>query len=484
MAGSGYNYDLFVIGGGSGGLAASKRAAILGKKVAVADFVTPSPAGTTWGLGGTCVNVGCIPKKLMHFAASVPGQIGDMQGLGWNTKQSHNWETMVNNIGSYIKGLNFGQRNDLRSKEVTYYNKFAKFIDEHTVELTDKMGQTEVVTADKFIIACGGRPNYGEAEGAREHCISSDDIFWMKKPPGKTLVVGASYIALECAGFLVGLGFDTTVMVRSILLRGFDQSIAERIGTFMEEEGCKFARKMVPTKFEKEGDKIVVYTKDGLFGKYDTVLMAVGRTGLCSTLNLEAAGVEYDKESSKIVPGKDHVEATNKPNIFAIGDILKGLPELTPVAIQAGQLLAERLYNNKTEMMDYTGIATTVFTPLEYGVVGLSEQDAEEQYGKDGVKVYHTLYKPLNWALNDKRPDCYLKAVVETKSGNEKILGLHICGINAAEIIQGYAVAYRLGMTKTTLDQTVGIHPCDSEVFTTLDTVKVEGVDLEGPGGC
>lgn len=461
-------------------MAASKRAASYGRKVAVADFVQPSPAGTTWGLGGTCVNVGCIPKKLFHFAAGVPSQAADMANFGWNTKQTHNWEKMVSNVNNYIKGINFSSKGELRSADVKYYNKYAKFIDPHTIELTDKKGEKETVTADKILIATGGRPNSGDYPGADEHCISSDDIFWKKTPPGKTLVIGASYIALECAGFFAGLGFDTTVMVRSILLRGFDQEIAEKIGDYMEEEGVKFARGMVPTKFEKEGDQIVAYTKDGEFGKFDTVLLAIGRKGNAGKLNLEAAGVEYNKSTGKIQAPASHSEGTNVDHIFAIGDVLEGRPELTPVAIQAGQLLADRLYGGSNSHMDYKNIATTVFTPLEYGTVGLSEENIKDS--QDDYTVFQGLYKPLIWALSDHRGSCFLKVIVENSS--DKVVGMHVLGINSAEIIQGFSAAVKAGITKKQLDMTVGIHPCDAEALTMVDQVKIDGVELEGPAGC
>jgi thioredoxin reductase (NADPH) len=180
-----YDYDLFVIGGGSGGLAAVKAAADLGKKVAVADYVKPSPAGTTWGIGGTCVNVGCIPKKLMHISSLFRDGQADAHGAGWNTLSSHNWEEMVTNINNYIKSLQWGSKNELRSKNAKYYNKFATFVDPHTLKLEDKNGATETVTAANILIACGGRPAYGDYPGAKECCISSDDIFWQKKTARK-----------------------------------------------------------------------------------------------------------------------------------------------------------------------------------------------------------------------------------------------------------------------------------------------------------
>jgi thioredoxin reductase (NADPH) len=195
-----YQYDFFVIGGGSGGLAASKEAAYLGAKVALADFVKPTPIGTKWGLGGTCVNVGCIPKKMMHYAGHLYENLQDYQLVGYPTKiqKTHDWENMVEKVQTYIKKLNFGYRSALRSKKVVYYNKLARLVDQHTIELTDAKGKTEQVTANKILIAVGGRPNNGDIPGSFENCITSDDIFSLQKSPGKTLVVGASYIALVC----------------------------------------------------------------------------------------------------------------------------------------------------------------------------------------------------------------------------------------------------------------------------------------------
>ena len=228
MAGESVHYDLLVIGGGSGGLACSKAAAKLGKKVAVCDFVKPSPAGTTWGLGGTCVNVGCIPKKLMHQAALLGEGMKDAASYGWEVppEPKHSWETMVGAVTMHVKSLNFGYRADLMSNAVKYYNAYATFVDEKTVKAVDKKGKETTITADKFVIAVGGRPRYPDIPGAKEHCITSDDVFSMKTPPGKTLVVGASYVALECAGLLHGVGFDTTVLMRSVPLRGFDAHMA------------------------------------------------------------------------------------------------------------------------------------------------------------------------------------------------------------------------------------------------------------------
>ena len=231
-----YEYDLIVIGGGSGGLACAKQASKLGAKVAMCDFVKPSPLGTKWGLGGTCVNVGCIPKKLMHTAALLRESMLDYDAYGWelgdekSLPQVVNWPKMVQNVQNHIKSLNFKYRVELREKDVKYEKKLASFTDDpHTIEMKDKNGNISTATARRIVVAVGGRPTPINCEGG-ELAISSDDIFSMKTVPGKTLIIGASYIALECAGFLRGCGFDVTVMVRSILLRGFDRDCCERIG--------------------------------------------------------------------------------------------------------------------------------------------------------------------------------------------------------------------------------------------------------------
>mmetsp|Transcript_50715 Transcript_50715/g.80401 ORF Transcript_50715/g.80401 Transcript_50715/m.80401 type:complete len:484 (-) Transcript_50715:88-1539(-) len=479
-----FDYDFFVIGGGSGGLAAAKAAAAYpGVKVAVADFVKPSPAGTTWGLGGTCVNVGCIPKKLMHMSSLYRETQADVHNMGWETKSSHSWSNMVTKVDQYIKGLNYGAKTELAEKSIKYYNKFATFTGPNTVKLTDKNGKEESVTAKYILIACGGRPNLGGYPGAEECCISSDDIFWRKEPIGKTLVVGASYIALETAGFCAAFGFDTTVMVRSILLRGFDEESAKRIGEYMEKKGCKFIRETVPSKFEKTADgKVKVFVNDKEFDIYDTVFVAIGRTGCGSWLNLEAVGIPYDK-NGKITVNKD--DSTNVPSIFGIGDICAGVPELTPVAIQAGRLLVNRLFGGKTKLMDYVNICTTVFTPIEYGTVGYSEEEAIKVKGKDNIKIYHALAKPLEWALNDHREGDYgFFKVITDKTQNEKVIGCHILGPNAGEVIQCLGVAILAGCTKEHLDDCVGIHPTFAEGLTTLSDEKVDGKEVAPPAAC
>jgi glutaredoxin len=483
-----FDYDIVVIGGGSGGLAASKEAARLGKKVAVCDFVKPSPSGTTWGLGGTCVNVGCIPKKLMHQTALLGEAVKDAKSFGWQVEQpKHEWKKMVEEVQNHIGGLNWGYRVALREKNVTYLNEYATFVDKNTIKTTNKKGVEKTVTAAKFIIATGGRPRYPEIPGV-ELGISSDDLFSLPHSPGKTLLVGASYIALECAGFLAGMGLDTTVMVRSIFLRGFDQQMANKIGEYMEEHGVNMVRECVPTSIERveEGSpgKVRVHAKynDGtdFTDEFNTVIFAIGRDACTTNIGLENVGLELNPKNKKVV--HDSAERTNVETIYAIGDVLDDKPELTPVAIQAGKLLARRICGASDVLTDYVNIATTVFTPLEYGAIGLAEEDAIKQFGEEDVEVYHANFQPLEWTVAH-RPEnaCYSKLVC-VKSQKEKVVGFHYLGPNAGEVTQGYGMALKLGATKGDFDNLVGIHPTTAETFTTMDITKSSGADASATG--
>jgi len=491
-----YDYDLIVIGGGSGGLAASKEAVNQGaSKVAVLDFVKPSPSGTTWGLGGTCVNVGCIPKKLMHQAALIRETTmadGPAFGLkfmselqpnkqlrGTTDEGDHSWETMRENVQNHIRGLNFKYRVNLRENNVTYLNKLGKFKDAHTVEVTDKKGKTTELTAARFLVAVGGRPTALDCEGG-DLAISSDDVFALEKSPGKTLCVGASYISLECAGFLAGLGLDVTVAVRSILLRGFDRECAEKIGEYMEEHGVTFRKQVVPTKLEKvDGDQILVTFSDNSSEVYDTVLVAIGRSADTSKLGLENVNVEANARNGKISTKN---EQTTTPNIYAIGDVMEGCPELTPVAIQAGTSLARRMFGTSKEPMDYRNICTTVFTPIEYGTVGYSEEEAIEAFGKDKLEVYIKSFTPLEWSISSERGQSTAFTKVIVDSITDKVLGIHFLGPSAGEVMQGYGVAMKKGITFTDLKETVGIHPTSAEEIVTISVTKRSGEDASAAG--
>ncbi|NXV34798.1 TRXR3 reductase, partial [Rissa tridactyla] len=494
-----YDYDLIIIGGGSGGLACSKEAAALGKKVMVLDYVVPTPLGTSWGLGGTCVNVGCIPKKLMHQAALLGQALQDSRKYGWQYEEQvkHNWGVMVEAVQNYIGSLNWGYRVSLREKSVTYLNSYGEFIEPHKIKATNRKGQVTYHTAETFVLATGERPRYLGIPGDKEYCITSDDLFSLPYCPGKTLVVGASYVALECAGFLAGLGLDVTVMVRSILLRGFDQEMAERVGAHMETHSVKFIRKFVPVILSLQIFTQVEQLEEGMPGRlkviakstegeeifeeeYNTVLIAIGRDACTRNIGLETIGVKINEKNGK-VPVNDE-EQTNVPYVYAIGDILDGKLELTPVAIQAGKLLARRLYGGSTTKCDYINVPTTVFTPLEYGSCGLAEERAIEEYGKQNLEVYHSLFWPLEWTVPGRDNNtCYAK-IICSKHDNNRVIGFHVLGPNAGEITQGFAAAIKCGLTKELLDETIGIHPTCGEVFTTMDITKSSGQDISQRG--
>jgi len=307
------------------------------------------------------------------------------------------------------------------------------------------------------------------------------------------LCVGASYVSLECAGFLKGIGIDVTVMVRSILLRGFDQQMADMIGDYMEKHHVKFLRGSVPVEITKikdgePGELSVKYKNEKneiLTETFNTIVLAVGRDPCTKELNLEKAGVKLNPKTQKIITT---FEQTNIDNIYAIGDVIDEtsangrILELTPVAIKQGQLLAKRLYGDSEIKMDYYAVPTTVFTPLEYGCIGYSEEEALEKFGPENIEVYHSNYWPLEWAVAHKPHDvCYAKLICN-KADKERIIGFHIAGPNAGEITQGYAVAIKLRATKKDFDMTVGIHPTCSETFTTMSITKTSGKDIGGAG--
>uniref|UniRef100_A0A673A106 thioredoxin-disulfide reductase (NADPH) n=1 Tax=Sphaeramia orbicularis TaxID=375764 RepID=A0A673A106_9TELE len=457
-----YDYDLVVIGGGSGGLACSKEAAQLGQKVAVLDYVEPSLKGTKWGLGGTCVNVGCIPKKLMHQAGLLGTAVKDAKKYGWQIPGpiQHDWVTMAEAVQNHVRSLNWGHRVQLQDKKVKYLNIKGSLVNEHTVRGLTKAGKEMTMTAKNIVIATGGRPKYPtNVPGAMEHGVTSDDIFWLKKSPGKTtarlLTWCLSDVALECAGFLTGIGLDTTVMVRSIALRGFDQQMAGLVTDYMEAYGTKFAWECIPKRVEKlsSGALQVTWTDTKADQEhkdtYDSVLWAVGRAPETKALGLDKLGMQLNKETGKIIVGAD--ESTSVPNIYAFGDIGEGRPELTPTAIKAGKLLARRLAGQSTELMNYDNVFHAFYKPLEFTV---AERDANQ---------------------------CYLKVVCE-RGGDQRILGLHFTGPNAGEVTQGFALGFQCGATYSHLLSTVGIHPTCAEELTKVNITKRSGLDATVTG--
>jgi thioredoxin reductase (NADPH) len=423
------------------------------------------------------------------WVAGGAGAAADGGGKAAPLAATHNWEIMVDQVQRYIKSLNFQYRVALRDADVKYINGLGEFSGPHSVKVTEFKGKAKTpkektLTAARFLVATGGRPTALSCPGA-EFAITSDDIFSLKTSPRKTCFVGAGYVSLECAGFLTALGCDTTVLVRSILLRGFDRECCEKIEGFMAKSGTKILKGVTPAGIEKQADgRLKVTLSDGSADVYDTVVAAVGRTADTAGLNLGAVGVEASPRNAKL----DTVhEQTHVPHVYAIGDVLQGKPELTPVAIQAGVLLARRLFDGKTVTMEYSKVATAVFTPLEYGAVGLSEDEAMEKYGGTcGVEVYHQTFVPLEWSLSmehrgtDSHP-AFIK-VVCNKNDCNRVLGMHYLGPNAGEVIQGYAVGLKKNICFCDLMDTVGIHPTTSEWFTTVNVTKSSGASVAAAG--
>ena len=382
-------------------------------------------------------------------------------------------------VQNHIKSVNWVTRVDLRDKKVEYINGLGYFKDANNVVAVMKNKTERVLNAKFVVIACGGRPRYPKIPGA-EHGISSDDIFSLDREPGKTLVVGAGYIGLECAGFLKGLGYDATILVRSIVLRGFDQQMAEVVTSAMIEKGINFKMGSKPISIEKlaDGKLLVKWSfndkpEEVFEDTFDTVLFAVGRYALVEDMKLENAGVTVTEEKIDV----DMNHKTNVDNVYAVGDVLHQKPELTPVAINAGRIIARHIFNGSDEIMDYADVATTVFSPMEYGCVGLSEEAAAERYGADNIEIYHAYYKPTEFFVPQRSVRyCYLKAVA-AREGDQRVLGMHFVGPNAGEIIQGFAAALKSGMTMKILKNTVGIHPTVAEEFTRLLITKRSGLD-------
>lgn len=479
MSSKTFLYDVFVIGGGSGGLAASKAAASFNVKVGLANFVKPSPKGTTWGLGGTCVNVGCIPKKMMHFAAQFGELRRDQVECGWSSPLSteHNWSKMVEGIRTHIKRLNGIHETLLQKSSVEYFNCSAVLKDRHTIQLIDANGQEQEVTAKYIIVSGGCRPDYLHVPNAEELCITSDDLFYLDKEPGRTLVIGSGYIGLECAGFLRGLNKDVDVIYRSTPLAKFDRDMVNRITEDMANHGVNFMKGNLKS-IQKEGDKlkvelvtIVDEVEEPMVDYYDTVLMAVGRKPTTQFMRLQEIGVQLDNNGRARV--NENCQ-TSIENIFVIGDASSVGLELTPVAIKQGRMVVNGLFTNVWKHIDYKTVPTTVFTPLEYGFSGYSEEQANIEFGEENIEVYHTSFKPLEWTfLKSFSGDlCYTKVIVMRDS--KKLLGIHYTGPNAGEVIQSYAIPVRLGLTIEALHETIGIHPTTSEEIVTLETTKRE----------
>ena len=446
------HYDYIAIGGGSGGIASINRAAMYGAKALLIE-------GNE--LGGTCVNVGCVPKKVMWHASQISESLklyANDYGFTFGDVE-FDFSKLVDNRSAYIDRIHGSYERGLNNNKVDVIRGYAKFVNKNTVEVNG-----EQYTADHILIATGGQPTIPNVEGA-EYGITSNEVFALKQLPKRIAVVGAGYIAVELAGVLHGLGVKTDLFVRKGgPLRGFDQGIVEVLVEEMKKNGQPLHTHKVPQKLEKlDNGDIQIHFEDGTTHTSQKVIWAVGRKANVSQLNLEAAGVALNERGFIQV---DEYQNTTTPGIYALGDV-SGEKELTPVAVKAGRTLSERLFNGKTDAkMDYELIPTVVFSHPAIGSIGLSQEQAEAKYGAENIKVYESNFAGMYSAITVHRQMTKLKLI--TLGEEEKIIGLHGIGEGVDEMIQGFAVALKMGATKADFDATVAIHPTASEEFVTM----------------
>jgi glutathione reductase (NADPH) len=454
-----YDFDLFVIGAGSGGIATARRAAEYGAKVGVAEYDR---------LGGTCVNRGCIPKKLMVYASHFPELFTDAEGYGWSAVKSQlDWPKMMTAVNGEVTRLNGIYQRMLDNSKVELLEGRGKFIDHHTIQVGDR-----IVTADKILIAVGGVPVRPDIPGI-EHAIVSDDIFNLPTQPKKIVILGAGYIGCEFACILNGLGTEVTQIIRpETILRGFDNDLRLAIQTGMIEHGVKIInhtqdisillqRGSANAKTDT-GVSVTVTTKDGTSTILaDAVsLAALGRKPNTANLGLENVDVKTHHGAILV----DKYSQTNVENIYSVGDCTDNI-QLTPVAINEGRAFADTMFGNKPRTMSYADIPTAIFTTPEAATVGLTEEEAREMHG-DAIKIYRSSFRPMYYVLPAKQEKTLMKLVVDTTT--DRVLGAHMVGDHAAEIIQGVAIAVKMGATKADFDATVGIHPSSAEEFVTM----------------
>ncbi|MBW0486091.1 hypothetical protein O181_025806 [Austropuccinia psidii MF-1] len=483
-----FDYDLLVIGGGSGGLGCARRASQYGAKVAI---IERSPV-----LGGTCVNVGCVPKKVMWHAADVREKLKAAQHycqpLGSTSLPSLDWNALKEKRDAYITRLNGIYERNLKNDNVDYMTGHASFIDPHTLQISKGVQSThshpqaqsdssistkegtKLLTADKIVIAVGGRPVLPDIQGS-ELGIDSDGFFALKELPRRVAVVGAGYIAVELAGIFHTLGAQTHLIIRHEKpLRTFDSIIQDTLTNHMEHAGITIHKNSnvvrVTTAHNPPFDLThpfpkVVETNEGEKIEVDCVLFAIGRMSMTDLLKCENAGVKLDKKGDVIV---DDYQKTNIDHIFAIGDV-QGKALLTPVAIAAGRRLSNRLYGGiSDDKISYDNIATVVFSHPPCGTVGLTEEEAKQKYGAESIKVYLSKFTALYYSMmpaEEKEPTA-MKLVCQGKE--EKVVGIHMIGLGSDEITQGFAVAIKMGACKKDLDDTIAIHPTSAEELVTM----------------
>lgn len=461
--------DFLVIGGGSGGLGCARMASSkFGAKTMVVEAMR---------LGGTCVNVGCVPKKVTYNAAALAEAIHDAKAYGFSVQETKPFDftTFKHKRDAYVKRLNGIYERNLANDKVEYVHGWAKLLSKNEVEITLDDGTKTTVRANKILLAVGGQPTKPPSEipGA-EYGINSDGFFDIDVLPKKVALVGAGYIAVEFAGMFNAFGTETHLFIRhKTFLRHFDPMIQEGVTSEYERLGVRVHKESAQTKIEKDPStgKLTIYYKDSngeskLEG-VDHLIWAIGRTPMTKNIGLEEAGVKLDEKGYIVT---DEYQNTSVDNIYALGDV-SGRVELTPVAIAAGRRLAERLYGGeqfKTARIDYSNVPSVVFAHPEVGSIGLTEPQAVEQYGRDSLTIYQTSFTAMYYAMMEPEDKAPTKYKVICAGPEQKIVGLHIMGLGSGEMLQGFGVAIKMGATKKDLDSCIPIHPTSAEELVTL----------------
>lgn len=441
-----YDYDLFVVGAGSGGVRAARVASELGARVAVAEMNR---------LGGTCVNVGCVPKKLFVYGSHFAYDLRDARGYGWSVDPSFDWATLRKNKDREIERLNGIYGGLLEKAGVELMRGRSRLLDPNTVEVAGARH-----SARRILVATGGRPIVPDIPGA-EHSLDSNAVFALEALPKRAMVVGAGYIALELGSVLEALGVDVTIVHRGEeILRGFDRDLRCHLHDELEAKGIRILLETQVASLEKKGDAFEARLDDGERLETDFPLFAIGRSPNTEGLGLEALGVVLGKRNGIVV---DENFTTSVPSIHAVGDVIDHV-QLTPVAVAEGMHFAHHFYGDGTHRIDYTSIPTAVFCQPELATVGLTEEQAWHRC--EDVRVYKSVFTPLKLTLSDRKEHTIVKVVVD--ASNDCVVGCHMAGHGAAEVIQGLAIAVKAGATKAQFDATIGIHPTSAEEFVTL----------------
>ncbi|OTG99217.1 glutathione-disulfide reductase [Acinetobacter sp. ANC 4973] len=446
------HYDYIAIGGGSGGIASVNRAASYGKKCALIE------AGD---LGGTCVNVGCVPKKVMWYSAQIADAIqkyGSDYGFDSELK-SFDWKKLVENRQAYIQRIHASYQSGLSKNQVDVIHGFATFLDHKTIEVNG-----EIFTAKHILIATGTQPSRPNIEGA-EHGIDSNGFFELQELPKRTAIIGSGYIAVELAGVLNSLGSDVQLFIRKHLpLRSLDQFLGETLLESMRSDHIQVHTQATPVKVSKlEDQSLLLQLEDGTQHIIDCLIWAIGREPNTKALKLERTNIQLNDSGYIQV---DQFQNTTQFGLYAVGDIT-GKAELTPVAVAAGRKLSERLFNGKSEeYLNYENIPTVVFSHPPIGTVGLTEEQAIAQFGQDQIKVYSSSFTSMYTAVTQHRQVSKMKLICS--GTEEKVIGIHGIGYGMDEILQGFAVALKMGATKKDFDDTVAIHPTSAEEFVTM----------------